>query len=92
MPSQLTLLHPLLLHQLLRQPLLLLQLKRLRSNSWKSFLAVKEKPRSAGFFFAWRSRASIMSPSKSLCYLISSDSSLMILSALAEVSGMPSAP
>jgi hypothetical protein len=51
MPSQLTLLHPLLLLLLLRQPLLLLQLKRLRSNSWKSFLAVKEKPRSAGFFF-----------------------------------------
>jgi hypothetical protein len=51
-------------------------------------LAVKEKPRSAGFFFDqnwWvRQRAG--------CYLISSAKSLMILSALAEVSGMPSAP
>jgi hypothetical protein len=51
-------------------------------------LAVKEKPRNAGFFFAltlwaWEGVGS---------YLISSAKSLMILSALAEVSGMPSAP
>jgi hypothetical protein len=42
MPSQLMLLHQLLL----RQPLLLLQLKRLRSNSWQS----KKNPALRGFF------------------------------------------